>query len=52
MSKFDKYLEMWKKWKNGQITRDEWMEFCVNYAINEILTDPDIVAVMKRLKNR
>lgn len=52
MTKYEKYWDMWKRWKNGEITRDEWMGFCVDFLGNEILTDPDITNVMKRLKNR
>ena len=52
MNKYEKYWDMWKRWKNGEITRDEWMGFCVDFLGNEILTDPDITNVMKRLKIR
>jgi hypothetical protein len=52
VSNYEKYWDMWKKWKSGQITRDEWMGFCVDFLGNEILTDPDIVAVMKRVMKR
>ena len=47
-----RYNDMWQKFQNGQITTDEWVAFCRDYFDNVILTDPVVVGVMTRLKNR
>jgi len=34
------------------MNKNEKYAFCVDFLGNEILTDPDIVSIMKRLKDR
>lgn len=51
MSKQDQYDEMRAKYIAGQITAELWMEFCTE-VLSEILDQPEVKAVMIRLKNR
>jgi hypothetical protein len=46
------YYDMYKKFIDGQITTDEWIAFCRDYFNNVIMADPEIIDVMKRLKNK
>jgi hypothetical protein len=46
------YQQMYQKFLNGEITKDQWISFCRDYFNDVIMTNPDIVGVMQRLKNR
>lgn len=46
------YQEMLQKFQNGQITTDQWIAFCRDYFNNVIMTDPVVVGVMTRLRDR
>jgi hypothetical protein len=51
MTKQEHYYEMWDKYMAGQITAEAWMEYC-REVFHEILCEPEVVAVMQRLKHR
>ena len=51
MTKQEKYYEMWDKYKAGQITAEVWVEYC-REVLEEILCEPEVRAVMQRLKHR
>jgi hypothetical protein len=51
MTKQEKYYEMWDKYKARQITAEVWMEYCLE-TFNEIMCEPEVIAVMERLKHR
>jgi hypothetical protein len=51
MTKIDHYDTMWAKFQAGQITHEEWMQYCTK-VLGEILDQPEIREVMKRLKHR
>ena len=51
MSKQEKYYEMWNKYLAKQITAAVWMAFCLE-VFNEIICEPEVIAVMERLKHR
>jgi len=46
----DHYNKMFAAVQNGQITEDEWREYCTK-VLAEILDKPEIQAVLVRLKN-
>lgn len=45
----EKYSAMWKKMENGQITQQEWFEYCQSILGKHLEKNKD---VLKRLKNR
>ena len=45
------YQKMFLAVQNGQITEDEWREYCTK-VLAEIMDKPEIIAVMVRLKER
>lgn len=51
MTKQEKYYEMWDMYKTKQITAEVWIAFCLE-TFHEILCEPEVVAVMERLKHR
>jgi len=42
---------MWKMFQNGQITQKKWLVFCDWYMWNCIMTQPEVVEMMVRMKN-
>jgi hypothetical protein len=46
------YQQMHQMFINGQITQSQWVTFCQDYFLNVVLTDPVVVGVMVRLKDR
>jgi tripartite-type tricarboxylate transporter receptor subunit TctC len=44
------YDRMWDAFQAGKITEEEWREFCSKY-LEQIMSDPKIIAMMKRLTN-
>ena len=46
------YQQMRQKFLNGQITQQQWVDFCQQYFLDQVMTDPQIVDVFVRLKNR
>ncbi len=51
MTKQEKYYEMFDKYVAKQITAEAWIAFCLE-TLHEILCEPEVVAVMQRLKHR
>lgn len=51
MSKQEHYYEMWNKYIEGKITVEVWMQYCME-VLSEILCEPEVQAVMLRLKHR
>jgi hypothetical protein len=51
MNKQEHYYEMWDKLQAGQISEEVWREYC-REVLEEILWEPEVRAVMERLKHR
>jgi hypothetical protein len=47
----NQYNKMWTLFQNGRITTGEWTQFCQN-CFNVVISQPEVVQVMVRLKNR
>ena len=47
----EQYYMMWDKYITGEITVDAWTNFCME-VLSEILCEPEVQAVMQRLKYR
>jgi hypothetical protein len=50
-TKQDQYNEMLTKYRAGEISEEVWIEFC-NEVLDEILSEPEVQAVLARLKAR
>lgn len=46
------YQEMFHKFQHGQISSNQWVAFCRDYFNNVIMTDPVVIEVMTRLRDR
>lgn len=51
MTKQEKYYEMRDMYMARQISKEAWMEYC-REVLEEILWEPEVRAVMQRLKHR